>query len=148
MKSKAVIKSRSTAKPKASAKTKAQTDAAVKTKAATKTKAIPKTKAVIYDSDGDADDATEEDVAFLEDKEPLYNPMESFQISRQRKLTVGRFQNGDAFVDIRESHPRKTSKRLRRGRGICLTLTQWRKILGLIPEIEKVANQIVSKKNT
>ncbi|KAL9558729.1 hypothetical protein MBANPS3_000776 [Mucor bainieri] len=112
-------------------------------------KSVVKTKAVIYDSDADADDMTDEDKTSPVAKELLCDPVESFHISRGRKLSVGRFANGDAFVDIRESHPPKSSnKRFRHKKGICLTIAQWRKILGLIPEIEKAIDQIVPKSNT
>ncbi|KAK4515454.1 uncharacterized protein ATC70_010400 [Mucor velutinosus] len=120
MKPKATTKSRATAKSIASIKAKAiitKTNAATKTKATTKTKTTAKTKAVIYDSDGEVDDAMEEEMVSPGGEEPLYTPMESFNISRKRKLSVGHFRNGDAFIDIRESYPCKTSKRFRRGRG-------------------------------
>ncbi|GAN05169.1 hypothetical protein MAM1_0084d04638 [Mucor ambiguus] len=151
MKSKTNTKPKAIAKPMAPTKTKstiAKTNVTAKTKATTKTKAIVKTKAVIYDSDADADDTIEKEQTSSEAEVPLYNSIESFHISRGKKLSVGCFRNGDAFVDIRESHPRNISKRFRRGRGICLTMAQWRKMLGLIPEIEKSIKQTVPKNNT
>ncbi|KAF1798476.1 ssDNA-binding transcriptional regulator [Mucor lusitanicus] len=99
-----------------------------------------KTKAVIIDSDNEAMEVEEETVASSEGEN---STLESFHISRGRKISVGCFKNGDVFVDIRETHPRK--KRLRRGQGIRLTMTQWRKILGLIPEIEKSINKVSSQ---
>ncbi|KAL0139577.1 ssDNA-binding transcriptional regulator [Mucor lusitanicus] len=90
-----------------------------------------KTKAVIIDSDNEAMEVEEETVASSEGEN---STLESFHISRGRKISVGCFKNGDVF-----------KKRLRRGQGIRLTMTQWRKILGLIPEIEKSINKVSSQ---
>ncbi|KAL7318503.1 RNA polymerase II transcriptional coactivator [Mucor circinelloides] len=108
-----------------------------------KKRSYVKTNAVIYDSDQELNEIEETDITPRD--EQSCQPKKSFHISRKKKLSLGQFQNGDAFIDIRELYPCKKSKKVRRGRGICLTLTQWRKIVGLMPEIEKSISEILPK---
>ncbi|KAG2203710.1 hypothetical protein INT46_001181, partial [Mucor plumbeus] len=58
------------------------------------------------------------------------------------RLTVRQFPSGDTAIDVREFYVDKKTQELRPGKGICLTLNQWRILQELMPKIDKSLEDI------
>ncbi|KAI8087132.1 hypothetical protein BDF21DRAFT_460794 [Thamnidium elegans] len=67
-----------------------------------------------------------------------------FALSNKRRVTVRAFPNGEPAIDIRETYV--VNGEQRPGKGICLPLAQWKKLVELLPDIEEAITALPKKK--
>ncbi|KAG2233950.1 hypothetical protein INT48_009763 [Thamnidium elegans] len=67
-----------------------------------------------------------------------------FALSNKRRVTVRAFPNGEPAIDIRETYV--VNGEQRPGKGICLPLVQWKKLVELLPDIEEAITALPKKK--
>ncbi|KAI8997286.1 transcriptional Coactivator p15-domain-containing protein [Pilobolus umbonatus] len=69
-----------------------------------------------------------------------------FELSAKRRITVRAFSSGVPSVDIREVYKDQKTNEMRPGKaGICMPLPQWKKLIELLPEINKAIEDVQQK---
>ncbi|KAI8145712.1 hypothetical protein BJV82DRAFT_601963 [Fennellomyces sp. T-0311] len=64
------------------------------------------------------------------------------ELSNKRRVFVRPFSSGEPSIDIREVYKDKVTKEMRRGKGICLPLAQWKRLKELLPEIDEAIEKL------
>ncbi|XP_014470604.1 PREDICTED: activated RNA polymerase II transcriptional coactivator p15 [Dinoponera quadriceps] len=108
---------------------------------------MPKSKAYVSDSDDSSEEEKkpvkkpkkEEEKKAVSSKKTKPEEDETvWDLGNNRQVNVRNFK-GNFYVDIREMYYDKDGDLKPGKKGICLTMSQWRKFMSVVEEVDKVA---------